>query len=305
MTWLIFPFLGALLHGMTNFIDKYLIERYFNHDGENAIGSLILFSAFFAVVALPVIYFIEPAVLTLPLANVLMLLVNGIIGTVVIILYLYALNEDETSTIMTLTQTTPVFAYILGVIFLNELLTGRQIFAALLIITGAVLLSINWNERKIQISKKAFWFLISYAILYASTGILFKSAALGENFWISTFWNFVGLLLVGIVLFAAVKSYRRSFIKMLKTSGKNLLFVNSINETLNLAGNVLFMFSYLLVPVALVFVAESIQPAMVLIMGIILTIFFPKIIKEDIRKKTLLKKSFAIALIVVGIYFLQ
>jgi hypothetical protein len=173
------------------------------------------------------------------------------------------------------------------------------------VIAGAVLVSINWTEWKVKLNSRALCFMLTASFLYALTGVLFKIATIDENFWISTFWNFAGMLIVGILCFIFIKSYRRSFLKMLRESGKSLLFVNSLNEFLNLSAEILFMYAYLLVPVALVFVAESVQPAMVFMIGIILTIFFPKIIKENLSRKNLLKKSLAIILTIIGVYFLQ
>jgi len=73
-----------------------------------------------------------------------------------------------------------------------------------------------------------------------------------------------------------------------------------INEVIYLVGHVLNFLAVSLAPVALVSALGGIQPFFMLVFGIILSIFWPKIIKEDITKKTLLIKFVSVLLIFLG-----
>ena len=53
-------------------------------------------------------------------------------------------------------------------------------------------------------------------------------------------------------------------------------------------------------PVTLVQSLISTEPLIVFILSIIISVFFPKILKEEIDRKTLLLKAVAIAAVVIG-----
>jgi hypothetical protein len=71
-----------------------------------------------------------------------------------------------------------------------------------------------------------------------------------------------------------------------------------------MTGNLAFAFAYMLAPIALVLLANSFQPIFVLGIGILLTIFFPKISVEKIEAKNLWQKVIAITITGIGTYLL-
>jgi len=83
------------------------------------------------------------------------------------------------------------------------------------------------------------------------------------------------------------------------------LGINAINEILNIVAKMIFNFATLLAPLALVWTVNGAQPLVVLIFGLILTLFWPKAFKEDISKANLAKKAIFIILIFVGGYLLN
>ena len=58
--WLLLAFLGPVCWAVSTHIDKYLVDRYF-HDSDTAV--LMLFTALVGVALLPLIWWIEPAIL--------------------------------------------------------------------------------------------------------------------------------------------------------------------------------------------------------------------------------------------------
>jgi hypothetical protein len=58
-------------------------------------------------------------------------------------------------------------------------------------------------------------------------------------------------------------------------------------------------------PVAIINAMQGIQYAFLLVFGIFFTVFFPKILKEDISKKIIYKKVLAILLIAIGLYLIS
>lgn len=298
MTWFFIALSAPILYAICNHIDKYLLEKYFK--GGEA-GALVLFSALFSIFALPIIYWMDPAVFSLDLKTIVVLLLNGMITVVCIVLYLKALEDDEASTVVPFTQMIPIFGFIMGYFILGEVLSGRQVFACLLVVIGIVVLSLNLVGEKIKIKRKIIVLMLTWSLLFAISDIVFKFVTVDEgNFWTSLFWEFLGRVILGIILFACIKSYRRDFLWVIRSNSFAVISVNSLNETIFIVADSIASFALLLAPVTLVMTVNSVQPVFVLIFGIILTLFFPKIFKELLSRKHLMQKFAAIFLIVTG-----
>ena len=69
---------------------------------------------------------------------------------------------------------------------------------------------------------------------------------------------------------------------------------------LNIIGTCLENYVNVLIPIALVTVISRVQVIFVFIIDLIGTIFLPKYFKEDIIKKTIIKKVFCIILSIIG-----
>lgn len=114
------------------------------------------------------------------------------------------------------------------------------------------------------------------------------------------FWYQIGLLLVGISLIN-IKGFRNDFLKLIKNKGKMFLSLNITNEVLNLIANLMVNFAVLTIPLALANTLMGFQGAFVFIIGVIGTLLFPKIIKEDLDKRSVIQKIFCIILAIVGL----
>lgn len=142
------------------------------------------------------------------------------------------------------------------------------------------------------------------SILFAMNFIFFKYFAVETNFWVTSFWEYLGFGLFGISLLF-IKNYRKGFFNVLKQNRLEVLSINGLNEVLNIVAKIAFNFATILTPVTMVWIINGLQPVFVFVFGIILTLLFPKISKEDISKKTLIQRILAIAVITVGVYLIN
>lgn len=101
------------------------------------------------------------------------------------------------------------------------------------------------------------------------------------------------------------KKYRQGFIKVIKKHKISVIGLNMVNEIIDVVAKMAMNFAILLAPLALVWITNGFQPLFALLYGIILTLFFPKIIKENISKKTILQKLIFIVIIIIGGYLLN
>jgi drug/metabolite transporter (DMT)-like permease len=297
MNWFLIALIGPVLYAISNHIDKYILERYFK-DGEA--GAVVLFSSLFSVIALPIIYIIDPEVFSLSIKTSVILLLNGSLNIFCLILYFKALRDDDVSTVVPFYQMIPVFSFILGYFVLGEVLSLRQIFACVLIIIGAIILSFDLTGAKIYLKKRVVFLMLLSAFLYGVEGVIFKFIAMEQGIWVSAFWDFSGNLLIGVLLFIFVASYRKDFLWVMKVNSLSALSVCSFNEFIFLIAEGSYLYAVMLAPVVLINTVNGFQPAFVFILGIILTLFFPKIVREPISKNILIQKISAIGVITAG-----
>jgi len=302
MSWFWIAIIAPLCWAVVNHIDKYLLEKHFRNHG---VGTLVLFSSLFGFVMLPIAYGIEPASINAHPWGALLLMVVGIISGLAIYCYLSALKVAETSIVIPIFQTIPIFGFVFAYIFLGELLTYSQIYAGLLIIFGALIISLEIEEEKrIRPKLKPLLLMLISSALYGLHETLFKLSALENNFWTSVFWLNIGLVIFGLFIFWTRKSDRDSFIRTFRAQPGVIVGVNILSEGLTMIGNLALFYAMLLAPVAMVQLTMNFQPLMVLVIGVLLTIFLPHIATEKITKRHLLHKATAIATMLIGVILL-
>jgi drug/metabolite transporter (DMT)-like permease len=302
MNWFFIALIGPFLYALTNHIDKILLEKYFKESG---VGTLILFSSLLSAIALPFFFLADSTILDVDGKSVLILSIVGILNVLVLFCYLIALKYEEASITVIFYQLVPVFGYILGYFILGEVLNKMQLIAMATIIFGMTIVSFEVDsDNRFKLRKRTVVPMLLAAFFWALGSVLFKLVAIEENLWRSLFWEHLMLVLVGIGIFIFVRSYRINFISAIKTNSKAILSLNFLNESLYILGNIVFAFAYLLAPIGLVLITESFQPIFVLIIGILLTIFFPKITVEKIKAKHLWPKIIAIIITGIGTYIL-
>lgn len=302
MNWFLIALINPIAHAFANHFDKYLISRFMKG---GSVGALILFMTLFAIIALPVIVVVHPDVFaTIFFSRAVILTLNGCLSAVAVIFYLYALSQDETSFVAPFFQLVPVFGFFLGYFILGETLHSTELIAAGLIILGGVLLSLEFSGSSTGVKKKLVLLMLGSSFFYAINAVIFKSIAVHQGFLDSLFWDMTGKVILGIVLFLIIKSYRQQFINLIRINRFSIIGLTMINEVIALVGEVALIFAVLFAPVALVQSVAGLQPAFVLIIGILLALFLPKLAQESLNRKVLLQKVGGIAIITAGVYLL-
>jgi bacterial/archaeal transporter family protein len=302
MTWFFIALIGPFMYAMTNHIDKILLEKYFKDSG---VGTILLCSSLFSVILLPFFFLADRSVLGVGGIQILALAVSGLLCVLVLWCYLLALKEEEASVVIVFYQLVPVFGYILGYLVLGEILTKIQLVAMAIIIAGTTIISFEVDvENKFKLRKKTILPMVAASFFWALQSVIFKAVALQENVWRSLFWENAMLFLTGVCIFIFMRSYRTNFLSAIRNNSVPILSINFANEFFYLLGNVAFALAYMIAPVTLVLLTDSFQSIFALVIGIFLTVFFPKISTEKIQAKHIWPKIFAICLTGIGTYLL-
>jgi uncharacterized membrane protein len=298
MNWFLIALIPPALWSLTNHFDKFLISRFFKGGG---VGALMVFSSIIGFFLLPIIFIFNPNVFSLTFSTALLISINGMLYVLAILPYFHALDKDEASIVVPLFQMIPVISYFLGIIILGETLTSNQILASVVIIFGAIAISLDLTQyRKIKIKLDVLGLMFLSSLLFALNFLFFKYFALQQSFWVTAFWEYVGFGIFAIFLMLFVKSYRNQFFEVLKKNRTLVIGINGLNEIINIIAKISFNFATLLAPVTLIWVVNGLQPMFVFLYGVLFTLFFPKFSEENISKKILFQKLISIMIITIG-----
>jgi drug/metabolite transporter (DMT)-like permease len=296
MSWLLFAILPYALYSVTNYIEKFVIDKEVND-----VGTLTILSGFLTIIVAVFLFVIKGFPLINPL-QALILLAIGMLLIFYYVPYFNALSLDDASRVVPLYQFYPIFSLILSFIFLHERLKGMQFIGFGLITVGGFLLGTERVSGKIFSLRKSFWYMMMASLMYACTGILFRFVTI-TDFWISMSYQTLGIAIGGLLLFL-YPPYGKSFLRNIKHVKRRVVIALTASQWITLLADFSYFYAITLTSVAVVSAMQGTQPLFLLLFGLIITVFFPTIIKEDISKKTLGTKIVAIILLFVGIILL-
>lgn len=301
MSWFALALIGPLLYAITNYIDKLLLQKYFREGG---VGTLLIVSAVLAGAALPVLFVLDPTPFSVSVLAMATLAFVSVLHVLVLFFYLKALEGDDVSTAIIFYQLVPVFAFVLGFVLLNETLTARQLIAMAVIIAGTSLVSFDLERGGLRLRGKTAAWMAGASFCWALASVIFKAVALEENVIRSLFWEHLALLLIGVGLFVFVAPYRLAFLRAMSLNSRPIISLNLANEGIYMLGNAVVAFALLMAPVALILLGNSFQAIFSLLIGIAVTLLWPKAAAERLHVGHLARKVAAIAVTGAGAWLL-
>ncbi|HEX9804396.1 MAG TPA: EamA family transporter, partial [Candidatus Dojkabacteria bacterium] len=181
MNWILIAILPPVLWGISNYIDKYLLSKYFKGGG---VGALMIFSSTIGVFLVPIIYFMHPEVVTNFKVEFLLISLNGMIFVSALLPYFYALQKEGVLIVTPLLQLIPVYSFVIGYIFLGETLAINQLAGGILIIIAAIFISIKFSTlRNFRIDLSVLVLMSIASLLFALNFVFFKLFALESDFY--------------------------------------------------------------------------------------------------------------------------
>ncbi len=289
MLWAYLSILAAFVWAIGNVVDKFILEKWIR---KPAIP--VLFLGVIGLIASIFIYFIK-GYSYLSLINILLAFVAGIFYITANIFYFKAAKIEEISRVIPYFHLAPLFVLILAAIFLGERFTPITYLGIFLLMMGAVLIS-SKNLKKFSFGKPFRYVMLSVFLFAVS--IIIRKYLLG----FADFWTVFAYIRVGSAL-ALVPLFYYNFKELrqtIKKHGKKVAVVISANETINMIAMLLFMIAMVSGFVTLVEALTSTESFFVLFFTVILSILFPKILKEEISRKTILIKLVAIVIMFIG-----
>jgi hypothetical protein len=142
--------------------------------------------------------------------------------------------------------------------------------------------------------------MLAATFVLALSSVLFKFFAVKDDFWVTTFWNFSGEALFGFAILL-IPRYRGQFAALFRRHPGPVIGVNGANELINLGGGLGVRYAMLSAPVAVVSAISATTIFFVFAFGILLTLFLPRLGREDLSTRNLVQKGLGAALITAGV----
>lgn len=290
INWLILSLLAYFINASASVIDKVLISKEIPHP-----FSYTFFVGFISVTAVifaPFGFFIPP------LSILVIALFSGAVFLLALFLFFTALHKSEASRVLITTGgLTPVFTFLLSILFLKETLNPWQLAAFFLLILGGVLINLNRESFKHRV--KFLKTTISASFFFALSFVLTKFVFLHQPFFNGFVWIRLGSFLVAIS-FLISKDLRRKIFQIGKKTKEKISLIFIGNKSLAGLSFVLLNLAISKGNVALVNALQGIQYVFVFIFTLFLSLNFPQLLKEKINSRLLVQKILAICLIVFG-----
>ena len=304
---MVFAFSGPVLWAISVHVDKYLVERFFK---QSDVAVLLLFTAFVGVLLLPFIWWFEPSVTAPGAGSIALIVLSGVLYMGAMLLYLQALQAEEASVVAPFFQASPLFGYGLAYLVLGETLSARQMAGGVLIVVGALIVSLRFapsmpapaggGGKAGGFKARLAALMLACGFALALSGLIFKIFAIEVEFWTTTFWMFVGEALFGCALLM-IPAYRRQFTVILRANTVALLSINGSNELINLGGGLGNRYALMFAPLSLVQAIGSTTTLFVFAFGVILSLLWPSLGRENLSGRDLMQKGIAAALVAIGV----
>ena len=294
MNWILLSLLVPLFWASSNFVDKYILGKYtkgiFDFLFFSTITSWVFFVVLYLFIGLPQF----SAYSWIPLLTGITLVYSyGFYGK--------ALEQGDTSALVILFNLIPIVVVVLAFIFLGQALSLNEYLGFVIVLVGAAIVSI---ERKKRFFIKGLGMILIAMLIWSIVTLLVDYGMTKMSFWDYFMFDVLGSAIAGPTLLV-IPSMRRQIVHGLKTATADKYIWFSWNNVLDFFGQMSMKKALAIASSAgLVTVVTQVQSFYAIVIGLLLTMFLPNIIKEDISGRTLVKKLIGALIMFSGVYIL-
>jgi len=294
MNWASIALLSAATYAVVNIIDSHLLSRRMP-----GLRALLLPIGCFHLVYGLLIFWIFPLPTGIGVWPILVAVASGLFRTTAAIVLLYNLKREEVSRVIPIVYTYPIFVAIIAVLFLGETLAYLQWLAIIIVVAGAVMVSIQQSPSGTTIwLNKSFLLLFGSSLCFALADITSKYALSYISPW--NMFSITSFCLSGVFWLISVRPSAINQLANMK--GRNsALALLTFNEILVPIASLLLFLALESGPVSLVSTIIGSRPIFVVLAALILSRVLPGFLKWQSDGGMLILRLVAIAMIFGGI----
>ncbi len=297
MLWLTIALLSYFLLAVVSLGDKYLLS------GDPKPKTYSFYVGLLGILTFLLVPFVDFAIPSIK--EILISFLSGFFSIIALFFLFSALKKFEASRIIpAIGGLVPIFTFFLLFLFSGALLEVKDTLAFLLLVLGSVVIT---YKKKTSFSKSSLLFASLSALFFALHFSLSKYIYLEQPFWSAFIVMRGGAFLTSLAFLLSKEVREEVFTKQSSFSRKTGLFF-LLNQGAGALAFILQHFSIYLAGVSYVSIIMALQGSQygfLFILSIFLSYNLPWAIKEEAEKTTILQKSFAILLIIIGLIFLN
>lgn len=286
MTWLYLSILVAFIWAVVNVIDKIIVSRLFVNPKLPVVAAGIVE----VIVGIILVAFVH--VIFSP-AHLLVASLGGSLYMVANIFYFYAMRHEEASRVVPLLALGQIWVPIAAAIFLGEIF-GTSIYIGIgVIVIGSFL--IMWKPG----SSRSFSWIATLLMVLSTLGYAGYTLTVGYLVQFYPFWAVAGYgMLGGIFVTIPLIVYEWSNIWRTGLKAWSIMIISNVIDIFALAA---FVGAAAVGFIALINSVVASQYVFLFIFSLVLSRWFPRALKEDLKFFYIFLKLFAILLIVAGV----
>lgn len=291
MSWILLALLANLFFGFSVLFDKFLNTKKI----KNVYSFAIILNLVYFFFILITTYFQWGTFIMGKSALLSML--AGFFWFFMWIFFWKAMQHGEATRVSAIFFSQPIYSSLIGIFFFNESLTLLKWTGIAVIVIGAIFSSYGGESHKKEV-RTAYLFALLSAIFSSVGNSISKFAMI----------DMPSLTVNCIAFYSSIPLYffllkNASVRKEVASAFGNvkLLIQFSIRGIFGYLGIITFMSSLSSGPISLVTALSGTQPIFVLILSLLASVFYPKLIHEEFGKSVLGIKLLALLLTVIGI----
>ncbi len=300
MLWLIVTIFAYFILAVVYLFDKYLLK--------GSIPNPKVFAFYVGILGVLVLALIPFVGFYIPeIKQIILSFLAGAIFIYSLFWFYKALRLFEASRVVpAVGGLVPLFTFGLVYIFsfTKETLSFSGYVAFILLILGSLLITI---EKKKFVSLKSFEISAVVAFLFSLSIVLAKYVYLSQSFWNGFIWMRIGGLLMAVIFFLLAPEIKKEIFEKKVSFKKKTVGIFLSSQIAGSGANILQNWAIALAPLSclsIINALQGVQYIFLFIFTIFLSLKFPKILKEEISKKFILQKFFAILFICAGLAIL-
>ncbi|MBI5222075.1 MAG: DMT family transporter [Candidatus Magasanikbacteria bacterium] len=293
MTWVILAVFAHFLWAVVNLGDKYVMEKKFSSPVFYTICGLVVGS----LVSLSFLPFMRLSWISwIAAAGAVLAGVGFILGS---LFYVKAIQIEEASRVNILWVFIPIFDFIFGWLLLGEKLVGTRLLAFGILLSGSLIACVHWRDNHWKFSR-AFLLMLASCLFFSSYDVVMRYLTQRAPF-APLYMVAVVSMLCWLVPIMLTKAFRRKYQAEFRKIDWWLFGVVIFIAIVSRLGLLLNTRAISLGPVSLVSALEGFQTIFVFVIAALLTVFVPRIIKEEFDRRNSVLKLMALVLMLGGI----
>lgn len=230
---------------------------------------------------------------------------SGVTSVVALYFFFLSLKLNEASVASSLIGVlNPIFALILGSLFLSQFLTSTQVLAVFVLIGGSVILTLSRHFSTLEFNHK-FLPMIASGFLFGLSYVLLRQAFLQTSFINGLVVSRVAAGVCALLLLVIPHIRREIFSpRSNAVSSKNSFFIMISGQIMAGISGLLITYGITLTSPAIINSLFGIQYPVILILALLVSKKYPHVIDEHLSRHVIARKALGIIVLSFGLYLL-